>query len=257
MFLYFLWYHPAPVFKNFGKFLYTMYRISFFFVGIPILIVVFGNLALIVYTKKNTVLQAQIIHNLPFIVKIFLIHSFWFVVVYFILNIFILFFTPTFARAKNHNIGKILMEVKWQRWRFASLMCLSLLFGPLSFIMFAGLLKMYAVGLTFLLICLWYLLTLIAQNSLSITEEGLLIGRIFSDVFIPYKNLYPLSEKDIQEALDDKVIRVRYGKESDYTIIYFDLIVRNGHQVSENFMNLYNEKVKEFRQNHSKDSHAN
>ena len=255
MFLYFLWYHP--VFKNCGKFLHTMYRLSFFFVMIPTLIVVFGNLALAVYTKKNIVLQAQIIHNLPFIVKIFLIHSFWLVVVYFILNIFILFFTPKFARAKNHNVGKILMEVKWQRWRFAGLIYLFLFFGALSFIMFAGLLKMYAFGLVVLLVCLWYVSTLISQNSLSITEKGLLIGRIFSDVFIPYENLYPLSEKDIQEALDAKLIQVRYGKESDYTIMRFDLIVRNGHQVKENFMNFYNEKVKEMRQDCTKDSHAN
>ena len=255
MFLYFLWYHP--VFKNCGKFLHTMYSLSFFFVMIPTLIVVFGNLALAVYTKKNIVLQAQIIHNLPFIVKIFLIHSFWLVVVYFILNIFILFFTPKFARAKNHNVGKILMEVKWQRWRFAGLMYLSLFFGALSFIMFAGLLKMYAFGLASLLISLWRVLAYISQNSLSITEKGLLIGRIFSNVFIPYENLYPLSEKDIQEALDDKIIVVRYGKENDHDTIHFNLIVRNGHQVKENFMNLYNEKVKEIRQDCTKDSHAN
>lgn len=255
MFLYFLWYHP--VFKNCGKFLHTMYSLSFFFVMIPTFIVIFGNLALAVYTKKNIVLQAQIIHNLPFIVKIFLIHSFWLVVVYFILNIFILFFTPKFARAKNHNIGKILMEVKWQKWRFAGLMYLSLFFGALSFIMFAGLLKMYAFGLASLLISLWRVLAYISQNSLSITEKGLLIGRIFSDVFIPYKNLYPLSEKDIQEALDDKIIVVRYGKENDHDTIHFNLIVRNGHQVKENFMNFYNEKVKEMRQDYTKDSNAN
>ena len=255
MFLYFLWYHP--VFKNCGKFLHTMYRLSFFFVGIPTFIVVFGNLALAVYTKKNIVLQAQIIHNLPFIVKIFLIHSFWFYVVCIIFAIFILFFTPKFARAKNHNVGKILMEVKWQRWRFAGLMYLSLFFGALSFIMFAGLLKMYAFGLASLLISLWRVLAYISQNSLSITEKGLLIGRIFSDVFIPYENLYPLSEKDIQNALDQKIITIRYGKESDYTTIHFDLIVRNGHQVKENFMNFYNEKVKEMRQDCTKDSHAN
>ena len=255
MFLYFLWYHP--VFKNCGKFLHTMYRLSFFFVGIPTFIVVFGNLALAVYTKKNIVLQAQIIHNLPFIVKIFLIHSFWFYVVCIIFAIFILFFTPKFARAKNHNVGKILMEVKWQRWRFAGLMYLSLFFGALSFIMFAGLLKMYAFGLASLLISLWRVLAYISQNSLSITEKGLLIGRIFSNVFIPYENLYPLSEKDIQEALDDKIIVVRYGKENDHDTIHFNLIVRNGHQVKENFMNLYNEKVKEIRQDCTKDSNAN
>ena len=255
MFLYFLWYHP--VFKNCGKFLHTMYSLSFFFVMIPTFIVIFGNLALIAYTKKNIVLQAQIIHNLPFIVKIFLIHSFWFYVVCIIFAIFILFFTPKFAIAKNHNVGKILMEVKWQRWRFAGLMYLSLFFGALSFIMFAGLLKMYAFGLASLLISLWRVLAYISQNSLSITEKGLLIGRIFSDVFIPYENLYPLSEKNIQEALDDKIIVVRYGKENDHDTIHFNLIVRNGHQVKENFMNLYNEKVKEIRQDCTKDSNAN
>ncbi len=53
------------------------------------------------------------------------------------------------------------------------------------------------------------------------------------------------------------MIEVRYGKESDYTIMRFDLIVRNGHQVKENFMNLYNEKVKEMRQDCTKDSNAN
>ena len=255
MFLYFLWYHP--VFKNCGKFLHTMYSLSFFFVMIPTLIVVFGNLALAVYTKKNIVLQAQIIHNLPFIVKIFLIHSFWFYVVCIIFAIFILFFTPKFARAKNHNVGKILMEVKWQRWRFAGLIYLFLFFGAIALILFGMLLKMYAFGLVVLLVCLWYVSTLISQNSLSITEKGLLIGRIFSNVFIPYENLYPLSEKDIQEALDDKIIVVRYGKENDHDTIHFNLIVRNGHQVKENFMNLYNEKVKEIRQDCTKDSHAN
>ena len=130
-------------------------------------------------------------------------------------------------------------------------------FGAIALILFGGLLKMYAFGLTFSLVCLWYLLTLISQNSLSITEKGLLIGRIFSDVFIPYENLYPLSEKDMQNALDQKIITIRYGKESDYTTIHFDLIVRNGHQVKENFMNLYNEKVKEMRQDCTKDSNAN
>ena len=255
MFLYFLWYHP--VFKNCGKFLHTMYRISFFFVGIPTFIVIFGNLALVVYTKKDIVLQAQIIHNLPLIAKIFLIHSFWLVVIYLVLSIFILFFTPKFARAKNHNIGKILMEAKWQRWRFAHWICIYPCFGFLIFILYGVLLQMYAFGLLCLLMSLWRVFTLISQNSLTITEEGLLIGRIFSDVFIPYKNLYPLSEKDMQEALEDKRITIRYGKESVYTIIYFDLIVRNGHQVKENFMNLYNEKVKEFRQDCTKDSNAN
>ena len=255
MFLYFLThiFSLKPYKKQIVK-LYTFFYNYSMWVA---LIIVFGNLALAVYTKKNIVLQAQIIHNLPLIVKIFLIHSFWFYVVCIIFAIFILFFTPKFARAKNHNVGKILMEVKWQRWRFAGLMYLSLFFGAIALILFGGLLKMYAFGLTFSLVCLWYLSTLISQNSLSITEKGLLIGRIFSDVFIPYENLYPLSEKNIQEALDAKLIEVRYGKESDYTIMRFDLIVRNGHQVKENFMNLYNEKVKEMRQDCTKDSNAN
>ena len=255
MFLYFLThiFSLKPYKKQIVK-LYTFFYNYSMWVA---LIIVFGNLALIAYTKKNIVLQAQIIHNLPFIVKIFLIHSFWFYVVCIIFAIFILFFTPKFARAKNHNVGKILMEVKWQRWRFAGLIYLFLFFGAIALILFGMLLKMYAFGLVVLLVCLWYVSTLISQNSLSITEKGLLIGRIFSDVFIPYENLYPLSEKDIQEALDAKLIQVRYGKESDYTIMRFDLIVRNGHQVKENFMNLYNEKVKEIRQDCTKDSHAN
>ena len=255
MFLYFLThiFSLKPYKKQIVK-LYTFFYNYSMWVA---LIIAFGNLALIAYTKKNIVLQAQIIHNLPLIVKIFLIHSFWFYVVCIIFAIFILFFTPKFARAKNHNVGKILMEVKWQRWRFAGLMYLSLFFGALSFIMFAGLLKMYAFGLASLLISLWRVLAYISENSLSITEEGLLIGRIFSDVFIPYDNLYPLSEKDIQGALDDKIIVVRYGKENDHDTIHFNLIVRNGHQVKENFMNLYNEKVKEMRQDYTKDSNAN
>ncbi|WP_147290058.1 hypothetical protein [Helicobacter didelphidarum] len=219
------------------------------------LIVVFGNLALTLHVKKNIVLHAQIIHNLPLIVKILLIHSFWFVVVYLIFAIFALFFTPTFARAKNHNIGKILMEVKWQRWRFAGLMYLFPCFGILVLILFGVGLKMYAFGLTILLACLWRALTYIAENSLSITEEGLLIGRIFSDVFIPYKNLYPLSEKDIQEKAKSG-IKIQFDKQEGFGV-GFDCIVRNGFEVSKVFMNLYNEKVKEFRQNHSKDSHAN
>ena len=251
MFLYFLWY--CPLFKNHKNFLYKVYVISVVFMLATTFIVVFGNLALAVYTKKNIVLQAQIIHNLPLIAKILLIHSFWFYVVYLIFEIFALFFTPTFARAKNHNIGKILMEVKWQRWRFAHLICMFPVFGIIIFILFGMLLKMYAFGLMLLLVCLWRVLAYMAQNSLSITESGLLIGRIFSDVFIPYDNLYPLSEKEMQKALQDKIIIVRYGKENDDNLA-FDLIVRNGHQVKENFMNLYNEKVKEFRQNHLKDS---
>lgn len=253
MFLYFLWYYP--LFKNHKKFLYRVYNISVIFMLATTFIVVFGNLALAVYTKKNIVLQAQIIHNLPLIVKILLIHSFWFYVAYLIFAIFALFFTPAFARAKNHNIGKILMEVKWQRWRFAISICMLPFFGIIIFILFGGLLKMYAFGLAMLLVCLWRVLDYIAGNSLSITENGLLIGRIFSDVFIPYENLYPLSEKEIQKALQDKIIVVRNGKEKDDTIV-FDLIVRNGYQVRESFMNLYNEKVKEFRQNNTKDSNA-
>lgn len=255
MFLYFLWY--CPLFKHHKKFLYRVYNISVIFMFATAFIVIFGNLALAVYVKKNIVLHAQIIHNLPLIVKILLIHSFWFYVIYLVFAIFALFFTPAFARAKNHNIGKILMEVKWQRWRFAHLICMFPVFGIITFILFGGLLKMYAFGLMLLLVCLWHVLAYISQNSLSITESGLLIGRIFSDVFIPYDNLYPLSEKDIQEALDDKIIVVRYGKENDHDTIHFNLIVRNGHQVKENFMNLYNEKVKEIRQDYTKDSNAN
>lgn len=251
MFLYFLWY--CPLFKHHKKFLYRVYNISVIFMLATTFIVVFGNLALAVYTKKNIVLQAQIIHNLPLIAKILLIHSFWFYVVYLIFAIFALFFTPTFARAKNHSVGNVLMEVKWQRWRFAGLMYLFLFFGIVIFILFGMLLKMYAFGLMLLLVCLWRVLAYISENSLSITESGLLVRRIFSDVFIPYDNLYPLSEKEMQKALQDKIIIVRYGKENDDNLA-FDLIVRNGHQVKENFMNLYNEKVKEFRQNHLKDS---
>ena len=60
----------------------------------------------------------------------------------------------------------------------------------------------------------------------------------------------------MQEALEDKRIAVRYGKENDHDTIHFDLIIRNGHQVKENFMKLYNEKVKEFRQNSPEVSNA-
>ncbi len=85
----------------------------------------------------------------------------------------------------------------------------------------------------------------ISQNSLSITENGLLVGRIFSDVFIPYEHFYLLSEKDIQVALNG---------EGSNDILSFELIVKNGSQVKESFMNLCNDKVKEFRISQQKDS---
>ena len=253
MFLYFLWYHP--LLNKYKKFLYIAYHISVIFLLVATFIVVFGNLALAVYTKKNIILHAQIIHNLPLIVKILLIHSFWVYVVYLVFAIFALFITPAFARAKNHSVGNILMEVKWQRWRFAGLMYLLLFFGAIGLILFGGLLKMYAFGLALVLVCLWRVLDYIAQNSLRITENGLLIGRIFSDVFIPYDNLYPLSEKEIQEEAEKSIITTQFDKQKEFGI-GFECIVKNGFEVRKAFMNLYNEKVKEFRQNYLKDSNA-
>lgn len=93
----------------------------------------------------------------------------------------------------------------------------------------------------------------ISANSLIIIENGILVKRIFSNVFIPYGNLCPLSEKDIQEALDDNVIEFSYGK-WQFDIIRLELIVRNGNQVKESFMKFCDEKIEEFRISHTRDA---
>ena len=221
------------------------------FLVIMTFIIVFGNLALAVYTKKNIVLQAQIIHNLPLIVKFFLIHSWWIGVVFLILAIFGNIFTPPFAKIKKHNAGKILMEVRFQRWRFLGMVYLFLFFGILCFILFGVLLKMYAFALFFFLFLLLLSLDVLFYKSLVLTENGVWIKRTFFDVFIPYIELMPLSNQDIQEALSDKQIYIKLCSIGYHS---FRLLCKNGHQTRESFMNLYNEKVKEFRQNHLKDS---
>lgn len=59
-----------------------------------------------------------------------------------------------------------------------------------------------------------------------------------------------MSEKDIQEAVDDNMIEFSYGKwQADF--IRLELIVRNGNQVKESFMKFCNEKIEEFRLSHT------
>lgn len=253
MFEYFLLHYPSL--KHYRKLLVMIYSISYSFVLIILFVGIFGNLALQVYFKKDDRLILEFIDNLPMIVKILFIHSCWFYVVIYVLIIIGLFFTPAFARAENHHIGKTLMEVKWQRWRFAGWIYIFFLTGFLLFLCFGLLLKLYAFGLFLLLLCWWRALKFFSENSFSITENGILVGRTFSDVFISYEHLYPLSEKDMQrEVLDDNTrIIVRYDKGGN-GIMYFDLIVRNGYQVRQDLMNFYNEKVKEFRENQQQDS---
>lgn len=248
MFEYFLLHYP-PL-KHYRKLLAMIYGISYSFVLTILFVVIFGNLALQAYFKSDIKLILEFIDNLPVIIKILFIYSCWFYVVIWILIIISLFFTPAFARAKNHHIGKILMEVKWKRWRFLGWIYIFFLCGFLAFLGFGLFLKLYAFGLFLLLLCWWRALKFFFENSFSITENGILVGRIFSDVFIPYQHLYPLSKKDMQrEILDDSTrIVVRYGNGGN-EIIYFDLIVKNGYQVRCNLMNFYNEKVEEFREN--------
>lgn len=253
MFEYFLLYYPSL--KHYRKLLAMICSISYLFVPIILFVVIFGNLALQAYFKSDVRLILEFIDNLPIIIKILFIYSCWFYVVIWILIIISLFFTPTFARAKNHHIGKILMEVKWQRWRFSGWIYIFFLCGFLAFFGFSLFLKLYAFGLFLLLLCWWRALKFFSEHSFSITENGILVGRTFGDVFIPYEHLYPLSEKDMQrEVLDDNTrIIVRYDKGGN-GIMYFDLIVKNGHQVRQDLMNFYNEKVKEFRENQQQDS---
>lgn len=246
-------YYFIQYFKPYQRQIKILYNTFFAYLLLDIFVGVFGTLALMAYFKKNFALEVQFIDNLPMIVKILFIHSCWFYVATCILIIISLFFTPAFARVKNHHIGKMLMEVKWQRWRFTGWIYIFFLAGFLIFIMYGLGLKLYAFSLVLSLSCWKKSLEYMSQNSLSITENGILVGRIFSDVFIPYEHLYLLSEKDIQNALDGNAIYFRYGEGSN-DVLDFELIVKNGSQVKESFMNLYNEKVKQFRQSHQTDS---
>ncbi|WP_334088350.1 hypothetical protein [Helicobacter typhlonius] len=239
-------YYFTQYFKPYQRQIKILYNTFFAYFLLELFVGVFGTLVLMAYFKNDTALEIQFMQNLPMSVKILFIHSCWFYVATCILIIFSLFFTPSFARAKNHNVGKILMEVKWQRWRFTGWIYIFFLAGFLIFIVYGLGLKLYAFGLVVSLICWNKSLEYISQNSLSITENGLLVGRIFSDVFIPYEHFYLLSEKDIQVALNANVIYFRYGEGSN-DILSFELIVKNGSQVKESFMNLCNDKVKEFR----------
>lgn len=244
-------YYLIQYFKAHQRRIKILYKIFEIYFCVSILVVVYGNLALMAYFKRDAEASVNFMDNLPLIVKILLIHSYWFYVVTAILAIISLFFTPAFARAKNHHIGKTLMEVKWQRWRFIGWMWILFLSGFLVFIGFGAVFKLYAFALTILLIVWWRILGYISANSLIITENGVLVKRIFSDVFIPYENLYPLSEKEIQEAIDDNMIKFGYGEwQSDN--IWFELFVRNGNQVKESFMKFCNERIEEFRLSHKR-----
>ncbi len=53
---------------------------------------------------------------------------------------------------------------------------------------------------------------------------------------------YPLSERELQKAVEDKMIDIRYG---DYAGARFE--VGKDEKVRKQFMNLYNEKVVDLR----------
>lgn len=180
-------YYLIQYFKSHQRLIKILYKIFEIYLGISMLIVVYGNLALMVYLKKDAEASVNFMDNLPLIVKILLIHFYWFYVIIVILVIISLFFTPAFARAKNHHIGKTLMEVKWQRWRFIGWIWILILSGFLVFILLAFVVKLYAFALTILLIIWWKILGYIPARSLIITENGVLIKRVFSDVFIPMR----------------------------------------------------------------------
>lgn len=250
MSVYFLSYYFKNSYKSIVSFIVVYY---YSFLGLMAFIVAFGNLALAVYTKKNVALHTQIIHNLPFIAKIFLIHSWWIGVVLLTMIISNNIFTPPFARTKKHKMGKILMEVRFQRWKSLIQIIIGFFFGLFTFLVFGIALKMYAFGLCILLWCCWAL-HIMFYKSLTLTENGVWIKRTFFDVFIPYSELIPLSNRDIQEALDGKTIDIQY--ESDCKIA-FSNHCKGRNQTRESFMKLYNQKINEIKTLKSKDTQCN
>ena len=252
MFKYFLLHYL----QKHQKFIKRLEWVYFSFLGTVAFIVVFGNLVLAVYTERNAALHTQIIHNLPFVVKILLIHSWWIGVALLVLTILSGIFTPPFARVKNHHIGEILMEVKFQRWKNLIKIILAIPFGFFVFLGFGVVIQMYAFGLfILLLLCCWLALLPILRKSLALTENGVWVKRTFFDVFIPYNELMPLSDEDIQEALQNERIDINVGGSS--VVICYQNSCKVCNHTRESFMNLYNEKVREFRQNYTKDSNAN
>ena len=97
---------------------------------------------------------------------------------------------------------------------------------------------MFAFGIAIFLCLLWAVSKYIATKSIALGENGVIIRQICGEIFIPYSNLYPLRERELQEAIEDKMIDIRYG---DYAGIRFE--VGKSENTRRQFMNLYNEKV--------------
>ncbi|MGX3046051.1 hypothetical protein [Helicobacter sp. T3_23-1056] len=232
MFLYYLYHYFG---KN-RKWLNIAHNVFDKYIAISAGIVIFGSLILQVYFDREPKLIVVFIHNLPIIIKIFLIHLWWIVVVVAILSIFGVFFIPSFAR--NRTKQNIITEIFINRLRFVALMLGMLIFGFLAFVMFGVLLKMFAFGIAIFLCLLWAVSKYMATKSIALSENGVIIRQICGEIFIPYSNLYPLSECELQKAVENKMIDIRYG---DYAGVRFE--VGKDKNTIEQFMNLYNKKV--------------
>lgn len=249
MLMYFLFH---SFFRQYKMLLLYIYCVSSVFLAIMAFIIVFGNLILAIYTDRNAALQTQIIHNLPFIVKFFLIHSWWIGVVFLILAILSNIFTPPFARTKKHNVGKILMETKSTRWKRLGFIVFEFAFVFFAFLLFGAIFKLYGFGLYLVLLVVYVSVDILFYKSLALTENGVWVKRTFFDVFIPYNELMVLSEKDMQ-TLNGTAIPIRYN--NDFGIYKGVMIFcKSKNETLESFMYLYNQKVKEFRQNNTKDT---
>ncbi|MGX3011715.1 hypothetical protein ACWIUD_09210 [Helicobacter sp. 23-1044] len=234
MFLYYLYHYFG---KN-RKWLNIAHNVFDKYIAISASIVIFGTLVLQVYYEPKLIVA--FIHNLPIIIKIFLIYLWWIVVVVAILAIVSLFFIPPFAR--NRTKQNIITEIFINRWRFIVLMLGMLVFGFLAFVMFGVLLKMFAFGIAIFLCLLLVTLQYVATKSIALGENGVIIRQICGEIFIPYSNLYPLSERELQKAIEDKMISIKYG---DYAGVRFE--VGKDKNTREQFMNLYNKKVMDSR----------
>lgn len=232
MFLYYLYHYFS---KN-RKWLNIAYNVFDKYIAISASIVIFGTLILQIYYEPKPIVA--FIHNLPIIIKIFLIHLWWIVVVVAILSIFSVFFIPSFARHRTKQ--NIITEIFINRWRFVTLMLGMLIFGFLAFVMFGVLLKMFAFGIAIFLCLLLAALQYVATKSITLSENGVIIRQICGEIFIPYSKLYPLSERELKKAVDCKMIDIRYGNE-DYAGVRFE--VGKDENARENFIKLYNEKV--------------
>lgn len=144
------------------------------------------------------------------------------------------------------------METKSTRWKRLGFIVFEFAFVFFAFLLFGAIFKLYGFGLYLVLLVVYVSVDILFYKSLALTENGVWVKRTFFDVFIPYNDLMVLSEKDMQ-TLNGTAIPIRYN--NDFGIYKGVMIFcKSKNETLESFMYLYNQKVKEFRQNNTKDS---